>query len=87
MCRKILTLQILPSLSLSSLPLPSLSLSPPSLSLHLSDYAILDTSPYSNTCLPVTCRRVMCSWYRIAAIISVIIPLILLAAVEITFPM
>ena len=66
--------------SLFSLPLLSLSLSP-----SHSDFATLNSSPYSHTCLPVTCRRVMCSWYRVPAIITVLLPLILLAAVEIVF--
>jgi hypothetical protein len=50
-----------------------------------SDYATLNSSPYSHVCAPVTCRRVLCSWYRVPVIIITLIPLILLAAVEITF--
>jgi hypothetical protein len=48
-----------------------------------SDYATLNSHPYSNTCIPITFRRVMCSWYRLPAIASVLVPLVLLAAVEI----
>ena len=49
------------------------------------DYATLNSSPYSNTCIPITFRRVLCSWYRLPAFVSVSLPLVLLAAVEIMF--
>ena len=48
------------------------------------DFASED-SPFHHSCISLTWRRLLCSWYRVAMAAVTLLPLALLVAIEIKF--